>query len=162
SLFDQLTLSADNVTLTPGQSTLTTIASASLTFAPLNDLAVTVDDLEIDQTGFTIGSASATLSKDLVLGDLLTLKKPTVKLTTVPYVLGGDLRGEVDFSTGGASLDLGGFSATIGSVTSSYSLATHALSVTSPDPSATPTTPPTPAFSLSILGFADISASALA
>ncbi len=83
SLFSQISLTASAVTFTPGQETLATIGSATLTFAPLNSLGITVQNLAIEQTGFTIASASVNLPSNLTLGSLLTLTTPTVILTDV-------------------------------------------------------------------------------
>src|SRR5205807_1810275 len=86
------------------------------------------------------------LPSDLTLGSLFTLHSPTVTLTKLAYTFGGSLSGTVDFSTTGASLDLGVVSASVGQSSGSYNLATKALSMSLGD------------FSLSLAGFADVSA----
>src|SRR5439155_21057853 len=127
SLFGQLSLTANNVAFTPDQSTLATIASATLTFAPLNTLGMTVQNLAIQQTGFTIASAMVNLPSNLTLGNLLTLTTPSITLTDVDYTFGGGLSGAVGFSATGASLRLGAaLDASVGQSSGSYNLATQA------------------------------------
>jgi len=150
SLFGQISLAASNITITPDQTTLATIGSATLTFAPLDNLGMTVTDLAIQKTGFTIASASVNLPSDLTLGNLLTLTSPTVTLSNVAYTFGGNLSGTVDFSTTGASLQLGAaLEASVGQSSGSYNLATHALSMTLDN------------FSLSLAGFANLTAAGI-
>jgi len=151
SLFGQLTLAASGVTFTPGQDTVATIAHSMLTFAPLNGLVVTVDDLAIQKTGFTVASASATLTSDLTLGSLLKLTKPTITLTNLAYTIGGSLSVTVGFSATGASLHLGPvLDASVGQSSGDYNLATHALSMTLGN------------FSLSLAQFANVTATSVA
>ncbi len=149
SLFGELSLVAHEVTFTPGQSTLATIGSASLSFAPLNNLDVTVQNLAITKTGFTIGFASATVG-DIVLGSILTLQAPAVTLTDLAYTDGGTLTGTVGFSTG-VTLQLGtALDAHVGSANGTYDLDTGELSLT------------LNTFSLTVAGFAEVSAATIA
>ncbi|MHB1421756.1 MAG: beta strand repeat-containing protein [Gemmataceae bacterium] len=150
SLLNQISLTASNVAITPGQSTLATIAQASLTVAPLDNLNMEVDNLAIEQTGFTIASASASLASNLTLGSVLTVNTPAVTLTNIAYIFGGSLTGTVGISSAGASLELGStLDASLGQTTGSYDLGTEALSVT------------LNTFSLNVAGFADLSAATL-
>ena len=151
SLFGALTLTAQDITITPDQNKLVTIGSATLSVAPLNDLTVSVAGLEIDRTGFTIGSATASVG-DLTLGShLLTVTAPNVTLTDIAYTFGGPqspgtLSGTVALSAAGASLDLGTPNLSLGQTNATYNLASRQLLVTLAN------------FDLNLAGFADISA----
>ena len=104
SIGGQLTLTANNISITPGSDTLATIHTASLTFGLLDGLKVEVTGLEIRQTGFTIDSATASVS-DITLGGLLALQAPTIiTLTNINYSFGGTLSGTVGFDTTSAVL----------------------------------------------------------
>src|SRR5690606_22335340 len=83
SIGGQLSLSGQAVVFTPGLATIATVGSATLTFAPLNGLVMTLTDLQIHQSGFSIASASAGFTSDIVLGSLLTLQTPTVTLSNI-------------------------------------------------------------------------------
>ena len=128
SLFSQFTLTADNVTLTPGLDTLATIGSATLVFAPLNNLTFNVSNVEIKKSGFSIGNASVSVN-DLTLGSLVTLTAPTVSISGLGYTFGGSLRGTVGLSAG-ATLHLGSaFNVSVASSVGSYDLVSKALSL---------------------------------
>jgi hypothetical protein len=147
SLFGQISLVTGSIKVMPDQPTLATIGTAMLTFAPLDNLNVTVLGLAIEQTGFTIASASATPGT-LTLGSLLTLTTPTVTLTNVDYTVGGTLTGTVGFGAGTASLQLGSeLDASVGQTNGTYNLATGMLSLTLLN------------FGLSLTDFANITAS---
>ena len=129
SLFNQMTLSAGALTFTPDQDTLATIGTASLTFSTLNSLAITVSNLAILKTGFTIASAMASLTGNLSLGGLLTLTTPSITLTNIAYTVGGTLSGSVGLS-GGASLQFGSaLNASIVTASGTYNLASGVLSM---------------------------------
>ena len=150
SLFSQISLSASNITITPDQTTLATIGSAMLTFESLNNLKVGLQNLAIEQTGFTIDSATFNNLPDLSLGSLLTLSTPTVTLTNVAYTLGAGLSGTVGFSASGATLQFGSaLDASVGQTNGNFNLATEALSLTFAS------------FSLSLADFANLTAQAV-
>ncbi len=148
SIGGQLTLTANNISITPGSDTLATIHTASLTFGLLDGLKVEVTGLEIRQTGFTIDSATASVS-DITLGGLLALQAPTIiTLTNINYSFGGTLSGTVGFDTTSAVLHVGSALDTSAShLSGSYDLASGVLTVT------------LDSFGLDLAGFATLSAS---
>src|SRR5581483_1966566 len=113
-----LTLTVGAAVITPGQSTLATIDTGTITIAPLNGLTATVNGLVIKQNGFTIDNATASLS-DFSLGGLVSLAAPAVTFSKVSYVNAGStssLTGTLTFSADSAGLNLGGaLTATISS-----------------------------------------------
>ena len=67
-----LQLEGDDITITPTQATLATIATATLSSPKLGNLTGTLNNFVITQTGFTLGT-----------GDLTTLPGQTVSLSSV-------------------------------------------------------------------------------
>jgi len=145
----QLNLSGDALEITPDQDTFAVLASATLTLPSLNNLEVTITNLSLQKTGFSIASATVT-SNDIVLGGLFSLTSPELTFTNVNYVMGGSLSGTITF-VGGATLSLGGAIETNASnITATYNFDTKVFSAT------------IDSFNLNVGGFVSISASGVA
>ncbi|HNQ87709.1 MAG TPA: hypothetical protein PKM73_03635, partial [Verrucomicrobiota bacterium] len=101
-------IEAGSVTLTPGQTVLTTIDEATVTIIPLDNASLTITDLVLSQSGFQIGSATATLG-DKNVGGFVTLTAPTLTALGVQFdYTTNALSGSLGMTTTGATLSLGG------------------------------------------------------
>ncbi len=109
-----LEVDAATITITPSDTTLATIDSASVKILPLG-LTGTLTSLAITQSGFTIGSVGFNLTggTNVSLGGVLNVSNPTLSFVNVAYTVGGSLTGTLHFSATAASLDLGVASAVI-------------------------------------------------
>ncbi|HEY9248054.1 MAG TPA: hypothetical protein VIO38_02935, partial [Rariglobus sp.] len=85
---------------------LLVVASAAVTIIPLNNATATIQNLRVRKDGFSIESATGTMTS-FSLGSLLTLQAPTISLTDVSYTTGGTLQGYVGLSVGNTTLTLG-------------------------------------------------------
>lgn len=148
SLANQLTISADTITLTPGRATILDLVSAQVLFAPLNGLVGNINGLTIQDNGFTLSSATFTSQNvDFDLGGVVSFASaPGITLTDVSYTIGGDLGGVVSFDPITVGLDFGVATAA-GTFSGDYNLKTGVLNAA------------IDSFSLNIPGFISINGS---
>lgn len=91
---------------TPGQMDIATLTNATLTFPSLNNATGTLGTLVIQRTGFSIDTATISLS-NVTLGSFFSLTNPSLTFTDVSYQNGGLLAGTLELTTTSATLTLG-------------------------------------------------------
>ncbi|MHB1557670.1 MAG: beta strand repeat-containing protein [Isosphaeraceae bacterium] len=134
TLANLLTAQASNIaidyspTAAPGQK-LVQVGSLSATLLPFDNTAVTVDNLDILDNGFTLGDGTIT-APPITLGNVLSIDQPSLTLTDVGYTSGA-WTGTIGLNAATASLFPGqsDFSATVDAPAGSYSLASQTLTL---------------------------------
>ncbi|MGN6641734.1 MAG: beta strand repeat-containing protein, partial [Verrucomicrobiota bacterium] len=149
SIGSQLSITGSGLVITPDQDTIATLASATLTLVPLNNLTASLTNLAIQKNGFSIARATVTTA-DITLGGLFALTSPTLTFTNVSYTMGSSLSGTVAFDAG-ATLSLGAAIQTTSShITASYNFQTKVFNASIED------------FAVEVPGFVSISGSGVA
>lgn len=150
SVDSQLEIDASGITITPDQTTILHIDTASVTLAQLNGLTGTINNLDITNTGFTIDSANFTASNlNFDLGGLVSFSAaPSVTLTKVSYTAGGTLGGTVTLDPTTVTLTLGSATAS-GTFSGDYNIKTGTLNAK------------LDSFSLNLAGFVSVTGSGL-
>ena len=129
---NQLTISATGIKITPDQLTILHVDTASVTLTQLNGLTGTISGLDVTTTGFTIASATVTVSsQSLNLGGVVVFSTlPAVTLTDISYTAGGSLGGTVTLSPTTVTVNLGGAITATGTFSGDYNIKTGTLNAT--------------------------------
>ena len=124
----QLTISASGLTFTPDQTTILHVDTASVTLAQLNGLTGTISGLDIQNNGFTIASATVSVTNvNFNLGGVVAFSTtPSVTLTNISYTIGGSLGGTVTLNPTTVTLSVGPANAS-GTFSGDYNIKTGTL-----------------------------------